>query len=148
MVEGPDGELRLSWTGYDFEEGQEWSAVFGDPNTEMYSATSPDGFEWSSPDRLTTDREVDIVPHQVEEPGGSHLFFWTSSRTDPMGNILAVRPYSSQPGLFYQITHDRASDYSPKALLAADGTYWLTWVSSRDGTLNIWYALFDLPPGE
>ncbi len=76
------------------------------------------------------------------EPDGAYSVFWTSSSTDPSGDTLGMRFSKGKRTKPHRVTTYAGEDYSPKALRAADGTYWTAWVSNRSGKRNIWVGTF------
>ncbi len=141
-----NGGLLLTWTRYDFQKGQAWNSSFSDGSTEIYLARSKDGTKWTSPERLTRNGLVDVLSHQCPaDAKESNLVVWTSAATDLFGDIVGTRFAGARRSATFQFTSAKTPDYSPKAILASDGKYWLTWVSKRSGTLNIWYATFKAP---
>jgi hypothetical protein len=137
------GGLLLTWTRYKFKKGQTWNSSFSNPSTEIYLARSGDGTTWTPPERLTQNRSVDLLSHQCPaDEKQSNLVVWTSAQTDVFGDIVGIWLAGVRRSATVQFTSGKTQDYSPKAILASDGNYWLTWVSKRSGTLNIWYATF------
>jgi len=132
------GRLRLAFTRYDASRG-DWTV---NPTTEILVKESTDGRNWTNPVLFSTDsssRYIDALPAWFERAGRSWIA-WTSSRADPMGEIL-VAPVDSFASFRAATDRRGAPDYSPSVAPtdSPDG-FVLAWVGVADGDMEILVA--------
>jgi subtilisin family serine protease len=106
-----------------------------------------DGVNWSPPNRLTTDPNLDRWPYVALLSNNRILVMWSSNRTEGRWEIW-YKVYSNGVwGIDRQLTvYPTDHDYAPAFTPLPDGTIGIIWSSSIVGsnTTNIYFAKLSL----
>jgi subtilisin family serine protease len=106
-----------------------------------------DGVNWSPPNRLTTDPNLDRWPYVALLSNNRILVMWSSNRTEGRWEIW-YKVYSNGVwGIDRQLTvYSTDHDYAPAFIQLPDDTIGLIWSSSIVGsnTTNIYFAKLSL----
>jgi hypothetical protein len=109
-------------------------------NGDIWSATSPDGLNWSNPEPLTVSTFDDWHPSLVQDAAGGYRLAWMSWRlsnydiwySDSGNGVDWTEPMP--------VAMDVADDWVPSLSRDSSGAFWVTWSSAKSGNPDIWYS--------
>lgn len=132
LVQNSDGTYILAWTQYE-QEGIGFGSV--NPTADIFYSTSADGNSWSDPVVVSSydakDSFTDVYP-ALYEFKGNYFISWTSSASDPFGNIAAA-PLSDVRKITELATEAKV-DYFSRLVQASGNSLLMVWVSDRNGS--------------
>jgi hypothetical protein len=135
------GGVTLIWSRYDTSEPLPWL----NPKSDLFAATSLDGFVWSAPMKISNDagNVAHLFAQIFSTHDGDDALLWLSTRTG------AARPYTlpltdleDYPGAIAEVSA-LPEGYSHRvAATSTPGIYLGVWVQGPDGEQEIYYRFF------
>jgi hypothetical protein len=137
-----DGAVTLVWVRHDTSEPLPWL----NPKSDLYAATSADGFVWSSPMKITNDAGsvVHLFPQIFSSLDGDWGLLWLSTRIAamPLVYAMALTNLDDYPTALVQIA-SLPGGYSHRIVETPTPGIWLgAWVQGPEGEQDIYYRFF------
>jgi hypothetical protein len=136
-----DGSVTLIWSRYDTSEPLPWL----NPKSDLYAATSTDGFVWSTPMKITNDagNVVHLFAQIFSTLDGDDSLLWLSTRTGaPRPYRLPLDELSAYPGAIVEVSA-LSDGYSHRVVATSTpGIYLGVWVQGPDGEQDVYYRFF------
>jgi len=135
------GSVTLVWERHDTSEPLPWL----NPKSDLYAATSADGFAWSAPMKITNDAGsvAHLFPQIFSDLGGEASLLWISTRTGaPQTYVLPLAQLGGYPGAIVPVTA-LPLGYSHRIAETPTPGIWLgVWVQGPEGEQDIYYRFF------
>jgi hypothetical protein len=134
-----DGTINLVWVRHDTSQSIPWLH----PKSDLYFATSANGYDWSSPLKITTDsgNVVNLFPGFYTDDDGTGSLIWLSTRSGaPKVFELPVTDLTTIP----QELSFLPDGYSHRvSRTTTPDVYIGVWVQGPDGEQNVYYRFFE-----
>jgi hypothetical protein len=134
-----DGTINLVWVRHDTSQSIPWLH----PKSDLYFATSANGYDWSSPLKITTDsgNVVNLFPGFYTDDDGTGSLIWLSTRSGaPKVFELPVTDLTTIP----QELSFLPDGYSHRvSRTTTPDVYIGVWVQGPDGEQDVYYRFFE-----
>jgi len=139
-----DGAVTLVWVRHDTSEPLPWL----NPKSDLYAATSTDGFAWSAPMKITNDTGdvVHLFPQLFTNLDGDWGLLWLSTRfaAMPLVYAMALTNLDDYPTALVQIA--LPGGYSHRVTATpTPGIFLGVWVQGPEGQQDIYFRFFAIP---